>query len=85
GLTRAIVCTVNHMWSVATMVANSDLVGMVGRNMAAPIAEQFNLKMFPPPINAPQHSWHLNWHSDFDREAGHMWLRNLIRSIASGA
>lgn len=81
GVVRNHVCLVPRLWSIPYMVANSDLVGAIPRNMAQKLARPLNLRIFELPIQRPTHHWHMFWQQDFEHDPGHIWMRSQILKI----
>ncbi len=83
GRSRRIVCTAKRLWSIPFMVASTDLIGALPLSMAQSIAPKLNLKIFDLPLNAPPDNWYMIWHSDYDHDPAHRWLRETIRAVAA--
>jgi DNA-binding transcriptional LysR family regulator len=81
-IARNIRMTVPNLPSMLRVVAESDLVGSTWSKVAAQsVAETPGLRMFPMPFEMPPVPIYMVWHESFDHDAGHGWLRNVLRDI----
>ena len=67
------------------MVASTDLIGGLPLSMAERIAPKLGLKIFDMPIDVPPDNWYMIWHSDYDHDPAHRWLRETVRKLAAEA
>lgn len=79
-----IVLKVNHFLSVAPLIANTDLVATVPRNLANTFVKSWKLRIVEPPIEFPTFDVTQYWHERYDREPGNVWLRQVFESICRG-
>ena len=75
GITRDIGMTISSHLAVPLIIANSDLIATVTREIAEPYVEKYGLQMFKLPFDIPDVQVSLFWHERNDRDAGHQWLR----------
>ncbi|EFL89417.1 LysR substrate-binding domain-containing protein [Ahrensia sp. R2A130] len=73
-------CRVHKVSSIPSIVASTDLVGLVPRLYAEHLATQLNLRIvdFPSPLSNQQ--FQLVWHQRTTLDKGDIWLRDTIRS-----
>tara|TARA_A100001234_G_scaffold180308_1_gene162789 strand:+ start:96 stop:1007 length:912 start_codon:yes stop_codon:yes gene_type:complete len=77
GITRDIGMTISSHLAVPLIIANSDLIATVTRQIAEPYVEKYGLQMFKLPFDIPDVQVSLFWHERNDRDAGHQWLREM--------
>lgn len=77
------VCQVSKVSSIAQLVSESDLVGLLPAIYARKVAAQFGLEIIALPVPEIEQKFQLIWHRRFDSDAGHMWLRdNIARAVS---
>jgi DNA-binding transcriptional LysR family regulator len=84
-LDRDIVLEVSSTLALAVVVSESNALGVMGRALATKLADKLRLNVFPPPVELPDASVHLIWHSSRDKDPGHRWLRKGIESVFADA
>ena len=77
GITRDIGMTISGHLSVPMIIAHSDLIATVTRELAEPYVEKYGLQMLKLPFDVPDIQVSLFWHERNDRDAGHQWLRKM--------
>ena len=77
GITRDIGMTISGHLAVPLIIANSDLIATVTRELAEPYVEKYGLQMLKLPFDVPDIQVSLFWHERNDRDAGHQWLREM--------
>ena len=83
---RRVVYVVNKVWSVPSIVANSDLVAVLPRAFAELMAPIFGLAVYDAPMPiSPQEVYHMVWHERNRDDPGHQWLRATLMSGVAGA
>ncbi|MEM9070438.1 MAG: LysR family transcriptional regulator [Myxococcota bacterium] len=92
GLRRRVSMHVSYLSALPTILASTDLVCTLPTPPAAFVANT-GIRMHPHPLEheIPASSIWVSWHSRFQRDAGHRWLRRLVvdcleetlRSLAS--
>lgn len=68
---------------VACMVARSNLVGVVQSRLAEIAAKTLPIRSFSPPFAMPILNEAMLWHSRYIEDPAHVWLRGVIRDVAS--
>ncbi|MEZ5816972.1 MAG: LysR family transcriptional regulator [Hyphomicrobiaceae bacterium] len=67
--------------SVLKVVEQSELVCTLGHRVAAYFASQHDLEIHNLPFDGLTLPVFMVWHERFETDRGHVWLRNLLRSI----
>jgi len=78
GVTRRVVYMVNKTWSIAPIVARTDLLGTLPRWFAEAIARNFDVAIYDMPVKVPQHAVYMLWHQKSTSDPGHQWLRQTM-------
>jgi len=81
GLTRKIGAQVSHFLLVPLLVARTDLVAAISESVADAFAAPLGLRRFPPPVPLPAGRVGQVWHEQMTADAGHRWLRGIIRDV----
>jgi DNA-binding transcriptional LysR family regulator len=76
-----IVLRVNHFLSVAPLIANTDLIATVPKNLANTFVKSWNLRIVEPPLEFATFDITQYWHERYNLEPGNIWLRQLFESI----
>lgn len=77
------VCQVYKISSVAQLVSQTDLIGIVPRIYAFQIASVYGLQIVDLPIALSNQQFHLIWHNRSDADDGHQWLRETMAAAIS--
>ena len=81
-ISRNVRMTVPNLPSMLRVVADSDLLGSTWRRVAVRSArEVVGLRIHPMPFEMPPVPIYMVWHDSFDNDAGHAWLRDVLRDI----
>ncbi len=70
--------SVPHFSAVPYIVSTTDLLATVPEKLAASAAPHFGLRTLAPPLRVPPLQTNLYWHRRFQRDAGSLWLRELL-------
>jgi DNA-binding transcriptional LysR family regulator len=81
GIAENIVLRVNHFLSIAPLIANTDLIASVPKNLANTFVKSWKLRIVQPPVRFPPFDIAQYWHERYDQEPGNRWLRNTFESI----
>ncbi|MEN0074913.1 MAG: LysR family transcriptional regulator [Paracraurococcus sp.] len=82
GLRRTVVLTTPRFLAVPYLVARAPVVvTMLGR-LARFFAAELGLSLSPPPVALRDVAVSLLWHSSYDQDPAHAWLRQEILRIA---
>jgi LysR family transcriptional regulator, nod-box dependent transcriptional activator len=67
---------------VPSMVARSNLVGVVQSRLAEVAARTLPIRSFSPPFAIPTLNEVMLWHSRHVEDPAHIWLRGVLRDVA---
>ncbi|MFO0563137.1 MAG: LysR family transcriptional regulator [Polyangiales bacterium] len=79
GLERTVVTIVESFAAALALARATDLIASVPEHHTRALRE--GLRTFALPFAAPELTVSLLWHPRFDADAGHRWLRELVREI----
>lgn len=82
-LKREIALAVPHMVAAMHMLPNSDLIATVPKHLALSLQHTLKLSLQKPPLPIPDITIAAAWHKRLENDAGHQWLKNLIKEAAS--
>jgi DNA-binding transcriptional LysR family regulator len=81
-ISRNVRMTVPNLPSMLRVVAESDLLGSTWSKVAVRSAREVEgLRIYPMPFEMPPVPIFMVWHESFDNDAGHSWLRDVLRDI----
>ncbi len=63
-------------------LVKTPLIATIPKRLALALQRQLKLAVHKPPFAIPAVSISQAWHQRFDNDAGHKWLRKLIKEIA---
>ncbi|MBP2316893.1 LysR family transcriptional regulator [Azospirillum soli] len=78
GLQRRVAVTVAHFLLAPRLVANSDLVLVIGRRVAETARAELNLRVTALPFPIPSFTARMFWHASTNNYAPLAWFRNLV-------
>lgn len=84
GLKRRVAVTVAHFLLAPRLLANSDLVLVIGRRVAEAARDELNLRVTALPFAMPAFTARMFWHASTSNYAPLVWLRNLIAASDAG-
>lgn len=84
GLSRRNHVTVPHFLSVPRVLANSDLIAMMPRRLAARVIDSYPLTFIAPPHDCASFEVQALWHARLGDRADIAWFRALLREVAAG-
>src|SRR5262245_11049951 len=85
GRHRDVAINIPHWLLAPTLVRVSDLVAvMPGRLAQSVIREKKGLAIVKLPFATERFDWTIYWHRRHDMRAAHIWLRELIATVAKG-
>jgi DNA-binding transcriptional LysR family regulator len=85
GSKRKITITIGHFLMAAVLTDASDLIATEPRRLFSSLAGRIDLQIFPPPVAIPPFRVVQSWHARHEADAGHRWLRQLVREIGQSA
>lgn len=77
------VCQVSKVSSIAQLVSESDLVGLLPAIYANKVATRYGLEIISHPVPEIEQKFQLIWHRRFESDPGHIWLRDTIADAVS--
>ena len=80
---RRVVLRVPSFLGVARIVAQTELLVIVPRQLGHALAEQENIQVLEPPLPLPTYKVKQHWHERFNLDAGNIWLRKTMASLFS--
>ena len=85
GVERRMRLTVPHFVSVGHILRRSDMLATVTERLAESLAEPFDLRYLPHPIELPEVAINVFWHATVHRSSAHQWLRGLVFALFGDA
>ncbi|MEH6630905.1 MAG: LysR family transcriptional regulator [Halopseudomonas aestusnigri] len=83
GLKRKIAMTVNHFSLIPSILKDSNLVCVTPQSVVASAVRARELTIVPLSIEVEPAPISLLWHTRQDRDAGNIWMRQLISQFAN--
>ncbi len=81
---RRVVLRVPSFLGVARIVAQTEFLVIVPRQLGRALAEQEQVKVLEPPLPLPTYKVKQHWHERFNLDAGNIWLRKTMAGLFSG-
>jgi DNA-binding transcriptional LysR family regulator len=81
---RRVVLRVPSFLGVARIVAQTELLVIVPRQLGHALAAQESVKVLEPPLPLPTYKVKQHWHERFNLDAGNIWLRSTMADLFSG-
>ena len=81
---RRIVLRVPSFLGVARIVAQTEFLVIVPRQLGMALAQQERVKVMEPPFHLPSYKVKQHWHERFNLDAANIWLRKTMTSLFSG-
>ena len=81
---RRIVLRVPSFLGVARIVAQTEFLVIVPRQLGIALAQQERVKVLEPPFPLPSYKVKQHWHERFNLDAGNIWLRKTMIDLFSG-
>ena len=75
GLTRKVALSVPHFLFMLSVLANTDLVGMLPARL---VRDSSAVRTVEPPMDVPGYEMAMLWHERSHRDPAHQWLREYI-------
>ncbi|GAA2587250.1 LysR family transcriptional regulator [Streptomyces tubercidicus] len=79
GLRRKVIATVPTFAAALMMVRDSDAVGLTAERAGLATVHGLGLRTLPIPLELPPMNMEMAWHPRQEADAGHRWLRGLVR------
>lgn len=84
GVERRIVLRVQSFLGVARIVAQTEFLVIVPRQLGNALAQQERVKVLEPPVPLPTYKVKQHWHERFNADAGNIWLRQVMMTLFAG-
>jgi DNA-binding transcriptional LysR family regulator len=68
---------------VGTLVAKTDMIATLPRQIGETLAAANGLRLFSCPFRVPSYTVRQYWHARFHQDPGHQWLRGLCSELFS--
>lgn len=81
---RRVVLRVPSFLGVARIVAQTEFLVIVPRQIGQALAEQEQVKVLEPPFQLPTYRVKQHWHERFNLDTGNIWLRKTMADLFSG-
>ncbi|GFE25535.1 LysR family transcriptional regulator [Streptomyces nigrescens] len=85
GLRRKVIATVPTFTASLMMVRDSDAVGLTSERAGAATVRSLGLRTLPIPLELPPMTMEMAWHPRQEADAGHRWLRGVVRETVREA
>lgn len=83
GHERRVAVRVPNFLVAPLIIASSDYINTGPERLARYMARHYPIRLLPPPLSLPSFDMHLAWHSRFDDDAAHAFLRGCIVKVAA--
>jgi DNA-binding transcriptional LysR family regulator len=84
NVARRVVLRVPSFLGVARIVAQTELLVIVPRQLGHALAAQESVKVLEPPLPLPTYKVKQHWHERFNLDAGNIWLRKTMADLFAG-
>jgi DNA-binding transcriptional LysR family regulator len=85
NIERRVVLRVPSFLGVARIVAQTDFLVVVPRQLGMALATQEQVQVLEPPIRLPHYQVKQHWHERFNHDAGSSWLRQTMANLFTRA
>jgi DNA-binding transcriptional LysR family regulator len=79
---RRILLTLAGFLGIGKVIATTDLVATLPRNIGETLASQYGLRILECPVEIPSYTIKQYWHTRYHRDPGNQWLRKLCARYA---
>lgn len=81
GMSRRILFEVPFFSAAFQYLSQSDALLIVPEHIAFNASRHFNLDYCPLPVPSPDNHYHFCWHSLYDKDPAHQWVRECIADV----
>lgn len=78
AMQRVVVQQCTDLYSVLSMVSNTDMIAIVPAWLAQQQVEALQLRFMPFPCNENKVTCYLSWHESAERDKGHQWMKVML-------
>ncbi|CAO3421260.1 LysR substrate-binding domain-containing protein [Azospirillum endophyticum] len=82
GLRRDVAISVTNFFAVAEMIAVTDHIATLPRQICRRLAQDPRVKVLPTPVDLGTFPVEMAWHVRYRHDAAHRWLRGLVGEVA---
>jgi DNA-binding transcriptional LysR family regulator len=79
---RRVLLTLTGFIGVGKVIATTDLITTLPRNIGEALARQYGLQILECPVGIPTYMIKQYWHTRYHRDPGNQWLRKLCAQYA---
>jgi DNA-binding transcriptional LysR family regulator len=79
---RRVLLTLTGFLGIGKVIATTDLITTLPRNIGETLANQYNLRILQCPVGIPTYMIKQYWHAHYHRDPGNQWLRKLCKQHA---
>ncbi len=79
---RRVLLTLTGFLGIGKVIASTDLISTLPRNIGETLARQNGLQVLDCPVTIPSYMIKQYWHSRYHRDPGNQWLRRLCAQFA---
>jgi DNA-binding transcriptional LysR family regulator len=83
GLSRSIALTTPRFLTAPSLVARAPVIVTMQARLARRFAAEFGLSLSPLPVELGEITISLLWHTSYDHDPAHIWLRELVTELAA--
>lgn len=83
GISGEVAYATPHFFAIPTLLANSDLLLVIGDSVARLLCAQYPLAMVKLPVRLPPVEPHIIWHERTHRDPAQRWMRDKILEALS--
>jgi DNA-binding transcriptional LysR family regulator len=84
GLRRSVALTTPRFLTVPSLVARAPVIVTMQARLARRFAAEHGLSLSPLPLELREVTVSLLWHTSYDHDPAHTWLRELVIQLAAG-
>lgn len=84
GIRRRVAVEIAHFMALLPIVAGSDLLATVPRDLAEVLASHADLRVLEAPIALPVIDVRQFWHRRVHNDAANVWLRGVVQALFGG-
>ncbi|HAY0630487.1 TPA: LysR family transcriptional regulator [Serratia marcescens] len=81
GISPRVVLRTGHFLSLASIVAQTELISVVPFEVANVLSHQAEIAIFPLPFTSPNFPIMQHWHERYHSDAFNQWLRGVVREL----
>ena len=79
---RRVLLTLTGFLGIGKVIATTDLITTLPRNIGETLASQYGLQILECPVGIPSYMIKQYWHARYHRDPGNQWLRKLCAQYA---